>query len=102
MLRDFLGSSIGSDRVKSALLLLRLQLFKQKLEGRFEIKSHILGVSPEEESEGRILNRIIRVGYQGWHYEADQRYAQIPIEDMKMTETNALQIPSEGRKEWEV
>ena len=40
--------------------------FKDKLQQRFEIKTKILGRGQTEDKEGRVLNRVIRVGSDGW------------------------------------
>ena len=43
--------------------------FKDKLEGRFELKTNIVGKGPDEKKEARILNRIVRITDGGWEYE---------------------------------
>ena len=58
--------------------------FKEKLESRFEVKSKMLGSAVDEEKEGRVLNRVIRVTEDGWEYEPDQRHADIILEAMGM------------------
>ena len=45
--------------------------FRQKLEKRFEIKTKIIGTGDGESSEGKVLNRVIRVTDDGWEYEPD-------------------------------
>ena len=42
---------------------------EDKLHKRFELKTTIIGSN--EESEGRILNRIVRCTENGWEYKAD-------------------------------
>ena len=62
--------------------------FKTKLEGRFEIKTKMVGLGEDEVREERILNRVIRVTEDGWEMEADQRHADIIIERMNLKEAN--------------
>ena len=71
--------------------------FKDMLEGRFKIKYSILGSKPGLEKEGRILNRIIRVTDNGWEYEADQRHAEILINEMGF-EANTKSVVTPGVK----
>jgi len=75
---------------------------KEKLASRFEIKTTIIGDGKEEEQEGKVLNRIVRVTEQGWEYEADQRHAEIIIEGMKLGEAKSVSTPGgEEEKGWE-
>lgn len=78
-----------------------LKEFRGKLEKRFEIKSQMLGTGVNEEKEGRILNQITRVDNNGWHYEADQRHAELLIEGAQMENANPVQTPGEDEKESE-
>lgn len=54
------------------------------LEGRFEIKTKTIRLDPEEQTEARVLNRIVRVTTSGWEYELDQRQAEIIIQAMNL------------------
>ena len=56
---------------------------KAKLSARFEIKTTVVGPNEQdgEVKEARILNRVIRVTDQGWEYEADQRHADLIIQE---------------------
>ena len=54
-----------------------IRWLKNKLEGRFEIKTKIIGQGEGKDREARALNRIIRVTPEGWEYEPDQRLADI-------------------------
>ena len=56
-----------------------LKWLKDILEKRFEIKTSIVGRAKDEDSEVRILNRVIRVTEEGWEYEADQRHGELII-----------------------
>ena len=55
----------------------KLRWLKEKLKGRFEIKTSTAGRREEDGKvkEPRILNRVIRLNKDGWEYEADQRLA---------------------------
>ena len=75
--------------------------FKERLEGRFEIKTKILGSGPSEDKEGRVLNRIIRITEHGWEYEPDQRHADIIIEAMGLKDARGVSTPAEDEKTWE-
>ena len=75
--------------------------FKEKLKGRFEVKSKVLVSAAGEEKEGRVLNRVIRATQDGWEYEPDQRHADIIIEAMGMKEAKGVSTPTEDEKAWE-
>ena len=74
---------------------------KEKLGERFEIKSTTIGSREEEEKEGRVLNRIVRLTAKGWEYEADQRHAEILIEALKLKEARSVGTPGEDEKDHE-
>ena len=75
--------------------------FKKQLETRFSIKTKILGLREDEVKEERILNRVIRVTSQGWEMEADQRHADIMIEQLNLKEAKGVSSPGEEEKRWE-
>ena len=75
--------------------------FKRQLEDRFEIKTQLIGTGTGEVREGRVLNRIIRVTEDGWEYEADQRHADILIDELGLKGANSVQTPCEEEKSWE-
>ena len=77
------------------------QWLKEKLEGRFEIKSKVVGMGDQEVREERILNRIIRVTEEGWEIEADQRHADILIDQLNLKEANGVKTPCEEDRRWE-
>ena len=41
-----------------------------------------MGNAPEEQKEGRVLNKIVRITEHGWEYEPDQSHADMIIEAM--------------------
>ena len=61
----------------------QLQWLKERLKGRFEIKTSTVGLREDkgEVREARILNRVIRVSGSGWEYDADQRHADLIIQE---------------------
>ena len=71
------------------------------MEARFEIKTTIVGDSPEEQKEGRVLNRIVRITEHGWEYEPDQRHADMIIEAMGLQNSKGVSTPAEEEKAWE-
>ena len=74
--------------------------FKKQLETRFSIKTKIVGLRDDEEKEERILNRVIRVTSQVWEMEADQRHADILVEQMNLKEAKGVSSPGEEEKRW--
>ena len=59
----------------------KLRWFQKCLKGRFETKETVVGTGPGEETEVKVLNRIIRVTAEGWEYEADQRHAELIVDE---------------------
>ena len=64
--------------------------FKTELQKIFEVKTQMMGNGSQEEKEGKILNRIVRVRENGWEYEANQRHAEIIIEELKLQEARTI------------
>ena len=52
------------------------------LENEYEIKTQIVGHQAGCQTEGKILNRIVRCTSNGWEYEADPRHAELIIEQL--------------------
>ena len=73
---------------------------KKALEGRFEIKTTIVGNDKSESTEARILNRVVRRTDHGWEYEADQRHAEIIVQALGLNEAKGLSTPGEPDKPW--
>ena len=78
-----------------------IKRFKDHLETRFEVKTSIVGDGTEENKEGRVLNRIIRVTQDGWEYEPDQRHAEMIIESIGLQNSKGVSTPAEEEKAWE-
>ena len=77
-----------------------LQWFKARLQGRFEIKTKVIGSQAGQDREGRVLNRIVRVTDTGWEYEADPRHAELLIRGMRMEGANGVRSPGEDERPW--
>ena len=75
--------------------------FKSALEGRFEIKTKVIGTGVDESREERVLNRVLRVTEAGWEYEGDQRHAELIVRGMNLREAKGVKGPSEDEKPWE-
>ena len=75
--------------------------FKENLASRFEIKTTIIGDAPNENSEGRVLGRVIRITDEGWEYEPDQRHAEMIVEAMGLQNSKSVSTPAEEEKAWE-
>jgi len=74
---------------------------KARLQNRFEVKTKVIGMGQGEDREGRVLNRVVRVGGEGWEYEPDQRHADIVVESLGLGSANATTLPGEDEKKWE-
>ena len=77
-----------------------LKWLKAKLSMRFEIKTSMVGLNAQdgEIREARILNRVIRVTPQGWEYEADQRHADLIIQETGASSKGLLSRPGGDKK----
>ena len=83
--------------------------FQNMLQKRFEIKTQVIGSGnsarhspmraadgqPEETSEGRVLNPIVRWTNDGWEIEPDQRHADIIVQELQLHEARAVSTPGE-------
>ena len=67
---------VHGDDYASAGLLPDLRWMQRELEGRFDMKTTLVGHAgdPDVVTEGKILNRIVRATTLGWEYECDQRH----------------------------
>ena len=103
--------------------------FKEALERRFEIKTQCVGPGAvdggwkkvagtatgsaptttqgedmKEGSEGRLLNRVLRCTPAGWEVEADQRHADLIVQELDLSNAHGVITPGEvepRRKEGE-
>ena len=69
-----------------------LRWFRQVLESRFEVSTEELGDEREEEEvpETKVLNRIIRMDHEGWHYETDQRHGELIVRALNLQEAKSV------------
>ena len=79
-----------------------IRWFKNKLEGRFEIKTKIIGQSEGEDRDARVLKWIIRVTSEGWEYEPNERHVDILIQVMNLSGAKGVKTPGEDEKNWEM
>ena len=77
-----------------------LKWLKVKLSARFEIKTTTVGANAHdgEVREARILNRVIRNTPEGWEYEADQRHADLIIQEIGASCKGTLSHPGGDNK----
>lgn len=61
-----------------------------------------MGDRADEEKEVRVLGRVIRFTDKGWEYEADQRHAEIIVNDLDMKNANPVASAGEDEKPHEV
>ena len=71
---------------------------KSRLGERFEIKTKLMGLKSGESREERILNRVIRVTEDGWEYEADQRHADLIIQESVAAKLSTLSHPGGDKR----
>ena len=66
----------------------------------FEIKTITDGLDQADGQvrEARILNRIIRVTADGWEYEADQRHAELIMQETGAESMSILTHPGGRRR----
>ena len=61
--------------------------FNEVLKKRFEIKTKVIGPREDqgEVKEAKILNRVVRWTDEGFELEADQRHAELIVEQMGLS-----------------
>ena len=75
-----------------------LEWLKGEMQKRFEIKTQWIGHN--EEVEGKVLNRVVRITEEGWEYEADQRHGELIVATLNMSEAKGVTSPGEDPKPW--
>ena len=66
---------------------------------RQDISLSVVGDGREEVQETKVLNRIIRMDHEGWHYKADQRHGELIVMALNLQEAKSVQTPGEdGRR----
>ena len=71
-----------------------LKWLQKKMEAKYEIKTDMLGPETGMSKEVQILNRTLSWKGSGITYEADQRHAEIVIEQMNMKKGSAVSTPA--------
>ncbi len=69
---------------------------KTELEQEFEVKTEIIGPTPQQAKELKVLNRIIRYGEHSIQYEPDPRHAELIISEMGMSTANPVSTPGQN------
>ena len=75
--------------------------FRERLAGRFEIKTKVIGDGVDDVAEARVLNRVLRRTAQGWELEADQRHAELVVKALDLMEAKTVSTPGEEPKPWQ-
>ena len=80
----------------------RVGEFRKRIAARFTVKDKVVGPRSDlgEIRETRILNRIIRVTPKGWEYEADQRHADIIVQELNLRKARSVKTPGEDEPSW--
>ena len=73
---------------------------QERLGGRFEIKTNIIGSREGMAQEHRVLGRILRVTSSGWEMEADPRHAELLIKGLRLDTANGVKSPGEEPRAW--
>ncbi len=76
-----------------------IKWFESELSKKFDIKTSVIGSTPEDQKEVKILNRIVRFTGEGVEYEADPRHVEILIQDMGLQEANPVSSPGTENEE---
>ena len=78
------------------------EVMRKALMERFTVTVKVCGHGENEEREVRILNRVVRAVKGGWEYEADQRHAEMIVEELGLREAKGVGAPGEDEMKWEV
>ena len=72
--------------------------FNKKMAARFDIKTSVIGprVDYGEVKEAKVLNRIVRLTPEGYEYEADQRHADMIVEQLGLKGSRGVVSPGEA------
>ena len=63
------------------------------------MKTVMAGIGPNEEREGRILNRIIAVSVEGCTDEAAQRHANLIVQELGLSDAKGVDAPGEDDRD---
>ena len=70
-----------------------LQWLDMKMKEEFEMTTEVFGPGPARKQQVRILNRVLTWKEDGIDYEADQRHAEIIIEELGLKDAKPLATP---------
>jgi hypothetical protein len=90
-----LRTLVHGDDYASVECVDELEWLKAHLEGRFEMKTTIVGHSKRVGvvAEGKIFHRIIRACPAGWEYECDQRHVEVIVEKLDLLSSKSVVTP---------
>ena len=89
-----LRCSVYGDDFTTAGPKCNLDWFKKELERHYElIEGARLGPGPEDDKEGRVLNRVVRWTADGITYEADPRQSEKLVKELGLEGSKALSTP---------
>ena len=70
-----------------------MEWFKNRISAKYEIKHNFLGGNPQHEKSIRVLNRVLSWTPEGIQYEADQRHADIVVEQLGLGNAKGVSTP---------
>ena len=70
-----------------------MEWFKNKISAKYESKHSFLGGNPQHEKSIRVLNRVLSWTPEGIQYEADQRHADIVVEQLGLGNAKGVSTP---------
>ena len=80
---DFISTGDGED----------LQWLRMLFETKFEISTNVIGHEAGDDTQLKVLNRIISVKENAYTYEPDARHAEIVIRELGLQEAKAVTTP---------
>ena len=82
----------GDDYVSSGTVD-SMNWLETELTKAYEIKTQKVGNSVGYKSEGKVLNRILRINDDGWQMEADPRHAELVVEQLGLKDDKGIGTP---------
>ena len=70
-----------------------MELLIRKISRNYEIKKQVIGEDADLEKSGRILNRVIELGGDGFTVEADQRHVREILKGLEVERANHTATP---------
>ena len=74
-----------------------IEWFKHKITNKCESKHDVLGPAAKHSRSTRVLNRVVEWTSDGVRYEADQRHADIVVDELGLNDSKPVSTP--GSKE---